>query len=322
MLLDPHAAAPQDVSAFAGDVAGGVELEVPLVAALADGAHEVQAELSDVDGRRTETLVSFTVDATAPMVQIVAGGQGGVESDASGTIRVTLADAGTGIAAGTFHAVLDAGTPCERDVTDLGVLWPGEMRLSFAGGAALSEGRHTLSVSIDDNAGHTAGFTSAFFVDLSPPTLTLVAPAPHSVVGTLAPRIEVAYTDELCGVEPSSAKVWVNGVPILQDVAAGPERLVFDPAPDAPSVVMEGQNTVAVTVRDRAGHEARLDSDFSVSIGFEPIDPSIPPGPENPEIRLALVGGAGQEGVVGRCARLPILVKAADRQGHPRAGVL
>ncbi|MBI5367638.1 MAG: Ig-like domain-containing protein, partial [Planctomycetes bacterium] len=328
--LEPLTVGAIDISALAQDLpgvggaGGGVAIPLPEELALADGSHELSAELTDTAGRTSVAFVRFRVDVAEPVIQVIAGGLDGVESNPAGTIRVVLSDPGSGLANATFTAILNKGTPEERDVTALALWWPqqGEMRLSFAAaGNALPEGRHTLTVTVEDQAGHTAVAAPSFVVDLTPPVLTLVTPVANSVVGSLAPRIEVTYTDELSGVIPATARLWINDAELLAGVSADLQRIAYQAIDGNPTPCHEGLNTLRATVSDAAGHAAELLSEFAVIVAFEPLDPDAPAGPENPLIRLMAVGGQGQSGLNGSAAGQHLLVKAADRSGRPLSGI-
>ncbi|MBI5368869.1 MAG: hypothetical protein HZA54_17675, partial [Planctomycetes bacterium] len=137
--LDAGTSAERDVTYLAVDEPDAVTIELPEALALTEGAHTAAAEIRDVQGRLAAATAAFAVDSLAPVFQVVATD---VLRNPQGTIRVPFEDAAPGLLPGSFRAVLDPETPQSRDVSGLAIAAPGEMRLSFAGSAALGQGFH------------------------------------------------------------------------------------------------------------------------------------------------------------------------------------
>ncbi|MBI3269535.1 MAG: Ig-like domain-containing protein [Planctomycetes bacterium] len=307
IVLDPGTPREQDLAPLATDISGGAELDLPAWAAFDDGAHEVRAELADVEGRESTSTLAFRVDTAPPTIQVITGGEGGVSRDPSGTIRVVLADAGSGIADATFRATLDRGTASEQDLTSRAIAGEGEMRVPFVG-AALFEGSHTLFVSVGDNAGGVASFTQSFTVDATAPTMTVLGSRAGTVVSVLAPPIEVAYNDALSGTDPSTACLWVNGQPIQQALEVTAAHIAFRPTTNTWSVLNEGTNRLRASVSDFAGNVAQQEWEVEVVT-------SLPADPEAPPVRLVIAVGDNQVGFTGRAAPMTLQVKGVTPTG-------
>lgn len=142
---------------------------------LSEGAHALSVGVSDVAGNSSDRTpaLSFTVDSIAPNAStlVITNDDtaqpvlsGGYSSDATPTL--------SGVAeAGSTVTILNNGDVLTTLTVPSGGNW------SYTPATALSEGSHTLSVSVTDAAGNVSTSTSATVIvdTLAPDDLTLTA---------------------------------------------------------------------------------------------------------------------------------------------------
>ena len=125
----------------------------------------------------------------------------------------------------------------------------GGYRLSYTPAADLSEGGHTVTLSVADRDGNRTTISAAYTVDTVPPVLGLTAPDSRRVVDV--PALEVGGTvfEETSG--PAAAAVRVNGL-LVEGVSV--ENGSF--AALVPLTV--GANDIVITAADGAGLRSEL----------------------------------------------------------------
>ncbi len=133
---------------------------------VADGAHTVRIRATDAAGNVGQTsLMSWTVDGTEPDVNITSGPSGN-HASRTATYTFTVDDP-----TAVVECLLDGGTwePCSSP-------------RSYAG---LADGPHSFSVRATDPAGNIGAEGRNFFVDATPPVVTITTgPAPVTTART------------------------------------------------------------------------------------------------------------------------------------------
>lgn len=103
---------------------------------------------------------------------------------------------------------------------------------------------------------------------ISPPTIAIVEPANGSVITTKAPEILIGFSDAASGIEVSSFKILINGTDRTSLFKVTPSGASFQvpPADDSPGsrVIVEGQNLIVASVKNKAGLSATASSAFIV----------------------------------------------------------
>lgn len=96
--------------------------------------------------------------------------------------------------------------------------------------------------------------------DQVPPSLTITSPSHDVLVNETAPPINLSYADGGSGVALSSLVVKVDGV--TASCAPGAATALCTPSP-----LTEGNHTITVSLRDRAGNEATASRSFTLLVG-------------------------------------------------------
>jgi hypothetical protein len=204
-----------DVTAGGSLAAGRFTYAPP--APLGFGAHTVTAHASDRAGNAAPALFwTFTVaDEEPPAISGQRPLAGSIVAGAT-VIAFDMADAGTGIDAGTLKVDVDGS-----DVSSWGTLSGGHF--SYAPGN-LGAGVHTIAVTVADTAGNTAGPVMWQFAVADPATLGLAAAGgPSSIVHGQAAVLRFSATSSGAGM--AGARILVSARP-AGSAAFGPARVV------------------------------------------------------------------------------------------------
>ena len=156
----------------------------------------------------TSTFIS--PETTPPVLQLTSLANGAFTNNSKPTISITLADALTGINAASASLILD-GRPVTVSV--------GSSFLQFTPSTALPDGAHTLTASVQNNAGILGTLTSSFTIDTAPPsvaTLTGIT-AGQVLKGQIA--ISASASDTVSGI--GHINLLVDGVAQTSLLAPG-----------------------------------------------------------------------------------------------------
>lgn len=141
-----------------------------------------------------------------------------------------------------------------------------------------------------DRAGNTASASTSVSLDKTAPEISALSPTEGAVLDHARPSLSAAFTDALSGIDPSTARVLLDGAPARGELSATPEGLTFVSEADLP----EGPHTVAVSVGDRAGNLVEKASGFEVDLGPPPGGPALRVVPS--KLRVNDVGSTARLG--------------------------
>jgi hypothetical protein len=214
---------------------------VPAALALAQGPHTVTVILFDRAGNAAAAVTkTFTVDTIVPIAAVIAPVAGTYLGTTTPLIRVTYGDAiGSGVDPASVRVLVD-DVDRTADVTVGAGAAEGTLR------TALSEGAHTIAVSVLDWAGNPAIAFAGFTVDVTAPAIAIAQP----VAGDFTNAATIAVSGSVTDVAPVT--VTVDGL------AATLTGTTFR-ATNVP-VAQEGNVTLTAVAIDAAGNrgEARV----------------------------------------------------------------
>lgn len=192
-----------------------------------------------------ETTVDIRQEVVAPVVTITSPVSGNWYTNNQIPISFSLTDeGGSGVSLPTLSFVLDGES--------LGSTSPGMVCTASGNGysctytspTALSEGQHTVSISVEDGAGNPSNTASiSFGIDASPPKVVITSPADGFI--TVSDSIEVTGT-------ASDAGGGISGVTVNGVVAT-----LNGEAFTATVPLSSGQNTITATATDTVGNTAQ-----------------------------------------------------------------
>ena len=225
---------------------------------LPEGAATITAEIRDLTGNTGATTSTFTVDTVAPAVSVTA--PAGPVNSAAPAASVTYSDSGSGIDSASLRILLDV-----TDVTGLFAVGAGEAVGTLP---ALSEGPHTLQVTVSDRAGNPSTATGPFVVDTAPPVAAFVTPADDSFLNTPAPAIELSFGDGTgSGVDPASLRVFLTRGDEAETEITSLFTIAADKATGqipSSSALTDATYHLRATLNDRAGNPGTARATFEL----------------------------------------------------------
>ena len=212
---------------------------------LAGGVQTIKLNVGDRAGNTVESIWSFTVDNQGPALAILSPSANAVlPADALINIQANFNDSGSSIEPGSLVIELDG----QNITAQITVSATG---LNTTLTQALSEGMHTLRISIKDKAGNVSS-QSVSFKTSSPPTITDISP----INGTAFPNgSAVALTAKLAdvgsGIDPASIRLSLDGTNVTGSATMAVDSITYAPLDPMP----QGAHTVTLAVSDRAGNQ-------------------------------------------------------------------
>lgn len=202
--------------------------------------------LNDIGFSNQSMRIKSSPDTQRPTLSITTPEDGDIFATTS--VRI-LYEGNDNIAIDRYEVVLDGGEPIDKG--------PWE-NITFLG---LSEGEHTVNVTVYDLAEHYRTKTVTFFVDITLPTITIDKPEDGVIITSIrTPTITWSANDVGSGI--AGYALSLDGAPFAN--IGGRETYTF-------GELLPGPHMVSVLVRDRAGNE-RNDT---VNLTVDPIGPSL-----------------------------------------------
>lgn len=204
------------------------------------------------------------LEKVKPTVSLSSPSSGARVITSRPAITFALRDTGSGVKISSLQLKIDGGAT-------IGNTAPGMVVNSVSGGfdcvytppASLSEGAHTVTISVEDNDGNVSTLlSSAFTVDTVPPALNITSPA-NSLV-TNNKNLTVTGTTNDATSSPVVVTIKLNGV---DQGAVTVSSGSFSKA----IVLAEGSNTIEIKATDSAG----LVSTVTRTITVDTVAPNI-----------------------------------------------
>ncbi len=242
-------------NASTGRYEGDVTAPLVTSANLPGGYYNLEADVSNSEGKTTSisgtalrSLRLVVRETAAPTLTLVSPPAGYINTRRPAVVLTASDEAGgSGIDPGSFAVVLDGHPQTAGLSTETAA---NGVRLDWTPTADLSEGPHTLSISISDRDGNTSTINAAYTVDVTPPGLTLSLPDTHRVVDSETIHVAGRAWDGISG--PPSVAITVNGVERWRRPAA--DGWSADPVDFTADIPLDiAGNDIAVTATDGAG---------------------------------------------------------------------
>jgi C1A family cysteine protease len=213
---------------------------------LTQGSHSVQVRAFDGSGNSASDSVSFCVDSSNPVVDILSPSEGGLFSSSSLTASWTGSDSISGIDHYTVRldqaTWIDVGTQTFRSFTGLG------------------QGSHNLEVKAYDMAGNYETDEVSFTVDSIGPDLEILDPSDGTISSSTTIDVSWTGSDSGSGIDRFEIRMdqgfWLN---------------VDTQTSHQFTSVSQGDHVVSVRAYDSAGNIALESASFTV----DTIAPSV-----------------------------------------------
>lgn len=206
-----------------------------------EGLHTVDVMATDLAGNSDTDSVTFSVDGSSPVIDIVSPTDGELLPVDSVVAEWEVTDGGSGVS--TVEYKLDASA------------WVPTTAAGTATLSDLTEGAHTFSVRAEDYVGNTATASVSFSIDTLPPTVDITSPAEGAVISSS--DVTVEYDISGTGSAVDSVEISLDGG--AWEAAGMNSELLQS--------LDEGDHAVSVRATDEAGHQATDSVSFTVDLG-------------------------------------------------------
>jgi cyclophilin family peptidyl-prolyl cis-trans isomerase len=251
------------------DAAGNFSFIPPVASGgAADGPHTVSITATDAVGNVSAPIVvTYTLDTVPPAITISTGPADGVSGQPDPTYAGTVTDAGSGVS--TLTASINGGTAQTLSVDAQGN-FSFDPHLATDGSA---DGFYSFTFVARDVAGNQQTVVRTYYLDNTPPVVTLVSPANGQTFAT-NPTINLSATDN---IGTGFAFASVDGGPATGISFATNGTFSF-----TPSLALDGSangpHTVTFVARDAAGNSsAPVDFTFTLTVAAPAVTLTAPP---------------------------------------------
>ncbi|EJW6689105.1 Ig-like domain-containing protein, partial [Escherichia coli] len=233
------------------------------LAALPDGAGNVQASVSNINGNSAQADRAYSVDATAPLVTI--------NTIASDDI-LNVSEAGAGI---TISGTSTAEAGQTVTVTLNGVNYSGNVQadgswsVSVPTGdlASLTASSYTVNASVSDKARNSASATHNLTVDLAAPVVTINTVAGDDIINaTEHGQAQIISGSATGATTGNTVSVTIGTTTYTTVLDANGNWSIGVPA-SVISALAQGDVTITATVTDSAGNSGTASHTVTVALG-------------------------------------------------------
>jgi hypothetical protein len=261
------------VDSYTTTAAGGlwsVSVSSAQATALADGAYNVTASVSDAAGNPATATRTLTVDETLPTIAIalIAGDDVINLSEAQAGFAISGTESGADGQIVTVQ-ILDSSNHVVDSYTTTAAAGTWSVSVSSAQATALADGTYQVIAGVSDAAGNPASpAVRTLTVDETPPTITIATIAGDNVVNLSEAQAGFAISGIESGADGRTVIVQIlnnsnNVIDTYTTVATGGTWSVSVSSVDA-TTLADGTYKVLASVSDTAGNPATAAQTLSV----------------------------------------------------------
>src|SRR6478735_7240962 len=259
--------------------------------ALSEGPHQVEVTVVDRAGNQAAVVPQpFFVDTIAPALSITAPAAAAFTNNNRLPVAVAYSDSGSGIDATSFRILIDGiDHTAEFTAIDTGA--------SGAPLAALTEGTHSINVSISDFAGNTSTANASFVVDTVPPQITITQP----VDGIFTNAVSLIVSGSIVSASPVT--VTVEGVTVPLQGNTFTSAVI--------TLGANGPQVLHVTATDAAGNSSEATITLKIDRTPPVISGNVTPAPNragwsNTAVTVTFTCSDADSGIVTCPAPVPV----------------
>ena len=217
------------------------------------GYYDVTVEATNTAGTVTTQNASGLAalklvvrEKVAPVITILSPTSGAAVINNKQPVTFTIVDeaGGSGINLSSLVVKQDNTAVAASAITSTAIT--NGYSVTYTPASALSDGSHTVTITVSDNDGNAAAAKSTTYkVDTVPPTLNITAPA--NALVTNASSLAVRGTTNDTSSSPVTVKITLNGAD------QGSVTVGSDGSFSKTLTLAEGANTIVITATDSAG---------------------------------------------------------------------
>ena len=222
------------------------------------GYYDVTVEATNTAGTVTTQNASGLAglklvvrEKVAPVITILSPTSGAAVINNKQPVTFTIVDeaGGSGVNLSSLVVKQDNTTVASSTITSTAIT--NGYSVTYTPASALSDGSHTVTITVSDNDGNAATAKSTTYkVDTVPPTLNISAPA--NALVTNAASLVVRGTTNDTASSPVTVKITLNGAD------QGAVTVGSDGAFSKTLTLVEGSNTIVVTATDAASKSSSV----------------------------------------------------------------
>lgn len=232
------------------------------LAALPDGAGNVQASVSNINGNNAQADRAYSVDATAPLVTINTIASDDILNVSEAGAGVTISGTTTAQAGQTLTVTLNNNT--YQTTVQADGTWSVNVPATELSGLTASS--YTVTATVSDKAGNQASADHALAVDVTAPDLTINTVAGDDIINAIEHGQALVVSGTSTGAAAGDVvTVTLNGKNYTTTLDASGNWSVGIPAADV-TALATGSQTITASLSDRAGNSDSTTHDVTVDL--------------------------------------------------------
>ncbi|EES3156417.1 Ig-like domain-containing protein [Escherichia coli] len=232
------------------------------LAALPDGAGNVQASVSNINGNSAQADRAYSVDATAPLVTINTIASDDILNVSEAGAGITISGTTTAQAGQMLTVTLNNNTYQTTVLAD--GTW--SVNVPAADLSGLTASSYTVTATVSDKAGNPASADHALVVDITAPDLTINTVAGDDIINAIEHGQALVVSGTSTGAAAGDVvTVTLNGKNYTTTLDASGNWSVGIPAADV-TALATGSQTITASLSDRAGNSDSTTHDVTVDL--------------------------------------------------------
>ncbi|HEI3730482.1 TPA: Ig-like domain-containing protein [Escherichia coli] len=232
------------------------------LAALPDGAGNVQANVSNINGNNAQADRAYSVDATAPLVTINTIASDDILNVSEAGAGITISGTTTAQAGQTLTVTLNNNT--YQTTVQANGTWSVNVPATDLSGLIASS--YTVTATVSDKAGNPASADHALAVDVTAPDLTINTVAGDDIINAIEHGQALVVSGTSTGAAAGDVvTVSLNGKNYTTTLDASGNWSVGIPAADV-TALATGSQTITASLSDRAGNSDSTTHDVTVDL--------------------------------------------------------
>ncbi|HBE5994917.1 TPA: Ig-like domain-containing protein [Escherichia coli] len=266
------------------------------LAALPDGAGNVQASVSNINGNNAQADRAYSVDATAPLVTINTIASDDTLNVSEAGAGITISGTTTAQAGQTLTVTLNNNT--YQTTVQADGTW--SVNVPAADLSGLTASSYTVTATVSDKAGNPASADHALAVDVTAPDLTINTVAGDDIINAIEHGQALVVSGTSTGAAAGDVvTVNLNGKNYTTTLDASGNWSVGIPAADV-TALATGSQTITASLSDRAGNSDSTTHNVTVDLSGPTLTISIVSGDDiinNAEKTQDLIISGGSSGL-------------------------
>ncbi|HBC1641745.1 TPA: Ig-like domain-containing protein [Escherichia coli] len=232
------------------------------LAALPDGAGNVQASVSNINGNNAQADRAYSVDATAPLVTINTIASDDTLNVSEAGAGITISGTTTAQAGQTLTVTLNNNT--YQTTVQADGTW--SVNVPAADLSGLTASSYTVTATVSDKAGNPASADHALAVDVTAPDLTINTVSGDDIINAIEHGQALVVSGTSTGAAAGDVvTVTLNGKNYTTTLDASGNWSVGIPAADV-TALATGSQTITASLSDRAGNSDSTTHNVTVDL--------------------------------------------------------